>query len=141
MWEARSLGHPSWLWSERRPAVEISRGRMTLQTGSCGGVTEGRIAGYGPITAWQGYRANHSAAGLQGQSQRGRATGPITAWQGYRANRSVAGLQGQSQRGRVTGPIAAWQGYRANRSVAGLQGQSQRGRGQEGCSDHGPPGT
>ena len=61
---------------------------------------------------------------------------------GLRANHSVAGLQGQSQRGRVTGPIiTAWRGYRANRSVAGLQGQSQRGRGQEGCSDHGPPGT
>ena len=55
-------------------------------------------------------RAYHSVAGLQGQSQRGRATGPITAWQGYRANHSVAGLQGQSQRGRVTGPITAWQG-------------------------------
>ena len=64
-------------------------------------------------------RAYHSVAGLQGQSQRGRATGPITAWQGYRANHSVAGLQGQSQRGRVTGPITAWQGYRANHSVAG----------------------
>ena len=68
---------------------------MTLQTGSCGGVTEERHAGYGPITAWQGYRANHhSVAGLQGQSQRGRVTGPIiTAWRGYRANRSVAGAR------------------------------------------------
>ena len=90
---------------------------MTLQTGSCGGVTEGKHAGYGPITAWQGYRANHSVAGLQGQSQRGRVTG-------------------QSQRGRVTGPITAWQGYRANHSVAGprtgslimaLQGQGRVG--------------
>ena len=67
---------------------------MTLQTGSCGGVTEERHAGYGPITAWQGYRANHSVAGLQGQSsQRGGVTGPIAAWQGYRANRSVAGAR------------------------------------------------
>ena len=53
---------------------------MTLQTGSCGGVTEGKHAGYGPITAWQGYRANHSVAGprtgslimaLQGQGRVG----------------------------------------------------------------------
>ena len=49
----------------------------------------------------RGLRAYHSVAGLQGQSQRGRATGPITAWQGYR-------------------PITAWQGYRPITAWQGL---------------------
>ena len=71
---------------------------MTLQTGSCGGVTEGKHAGYGPITAWQGYRANHSVAGLQ-------------------ANHSVAGLQANHS---VSGP-------RTGSLIMALQGQGRVG--------------
>ena len=62
---------------------------MTLQTGSCGGVTEGKHAGYGPITAWQGYRANHSVAGLQANhSVSGPRTGSL-----------IMALQGQGRVG------------------------------------------